>query len=441
VAVVASAPALAEPAPAATGAPAILAATGATAAATSAGSAPVAPPPETSGPFGVRASPSRARLTLTAHGGASLVGAVGGAAISARVGARTEAVLAAELARGDWYLRGIPTAGVTRARGLAGAKWILAASEVAALELTALGGALRIGGPGVAWAGALELGARAVVRVRPSLELSTGLAMPVALTADGDLDHADQRLHAALALAVARDLWLTAEVFGGGAFGYDGDGEKLAAGAAVGVKYAPTAAGERLRAAPRAPRAFVATEYRALGLAGHVSQGVGFAVGADLLRGRLRVGLAGFGRPGPMNRATFLARPVAGQMWNGQSELALRSDGNFLGLHAAPALAVGRLRLALPVTVGQAGFGFYLHGADRRAVMGERVSAVENRLFAGKDSSFALGAEVGLAAELALSRWAAAYAAVHYLTTVGYAALDRDSYRGPSAALGVAITP
>jgi hypothetical protein len=384
-------------------------------------------------------TPSPATADVTARAGGTAQGLAAGARGDYGTGTLT-GVLDVSILRGSWYPRGLPTDDVTVADVRAGAQWAVVQRDTGAFELTALGGVRRIGGAEAVLAASLELDASAVVRPRRGLGVRLGLAVPVVITEDGDADQLDQRLHAGVEVEVARGVALTGEVLAGGAYGYDGDGAKLTAGALVGVRIA---AGGRSRSAaapaPATPVAFVATEYRTLGIAGHRSHGLGYAVGAAVLGGRLRIGVAGFNRPGPLNATTFAATPVDGQTWNGKRELALRSDGNFVGLHVALAFRVGRVRVSLPVTVGQAAFGFYLHGADRDAVTDERVSAVENRLFAGKDSSFAMGAELGASAAVPITTWLSAYASAHYLATFGYAALQRDDYAGPSAALGVEV--
>jgi hypothetical protein len=399
------------------------------------------------GVVGLGASPATAEraLDLTARAGGTKQGLAAGAQVG--YGTATLAgLLDVAVLRGSWFVRGLPTDDVTVADVRAGARWTVAERGHGAFELSGLGGVRRIGGADAVLAAAFELGAGAVIRPRPGLSARLGLAVPVVITEDGEVDQLDQRLHAGVEVAVADAVALTADAFAGGAYGYDGDGAKLAVGALLGVR---VAARERSTASSgggggggrgsATPVVFVATEYRALGVAGHYSHGLGYAVGAALLGGRLRIGIAGFNRPGPLNPATFAATPVDGQMWNGQRELALRSDGNFVGLHVAPAFRVGRVRFTAPITIGQAAFGFYLHGADRAAVTGERVSDVENRLFAGKDSSFGLGVEVGATAAVPITAWLSAYASVHYLATLGFAALDRDDYAGPSAALGIEL--
>lgn len=397
----------------------------------------------------VGVSPSRpahadSRWDLSARAGSSVFGYGVSPGAQGRIGYQlsgTTLLLDLQLQRGRWFPRGIATEDLTTVDAQVGARWTLIDRGASALELTSLIGGRRIGGAEPLYAIASGIDVSAVVRARPGWRVSAGFSNPVVITSAGELDRVAQRLHAGVEVAVGRDTWLSAELHGGGSFGYDGDGAKFDTGASLGVRFARLDNSVAARPRAQVERAFLATEYRALGIADHFSNGLGFAVGATFFSGHLRIGLAGFNRPGPINSKTFATTPVDGQTWNGQSQLALRSDGNFVGLHLAPVFQLGPVRLSVPVTFGQAAFGFYLHGDDRDAVVGERVSEVENRLFDGKDSSFALGAEAGVSAAWRVTPWVAPYASVRYLTTIGYSTLNRDSYGGPSAAFGVEFTP
>jgi hypothetical protein len=185
-------------------------------------------------------------------------------------------------------------------------------------------------------------------------------------------------------------------------------------------------------------------EWRALGVAEHLSHGPGFSIGASFLDGWLRVGVAGFARPGPMNPATWEVPTADGSSYRGRDRLTLRSDGNFLGVQLALAFEVPGvpwLAISIPVTVGAAAFGFYLTGDDRRTPDGARVSEWENRLLDERDSSTALGIEAGLRLHAVLpdARWLRPYVAVHYLTAIGYDAYVTDRYDGFSGALGLEL--
>jgi hypothetical protein len=185
---------------------------------------------------------------------------------------------------------------------------------------------------------------------------------------------------------------------------------------------------------------YVALEWRAFALAGHLSHGPGFEAGAILLDGHLKVGLSGFARPGPINPEVFEVQASGGQSYKGSQTLSLRSDGGTIGVFVAPSFAVSRnLQLDVPLWFGQAAFGFYLHGDDRDTPDGRKPSAWENELQDARDSGFAMGAEGGL--RLAWRSddvpWLRPYVAARYLQTFGYDAYVRDNYSGPSVSLGV----
>lgn len=195
-------------------------------------------------------------------------------------------------------------------------------------------------------------------------------------------------------------------------------------------------------AATPAVGAFVGVEWRGLALADHLSHGPGVQAGVLLFGGHLKLGIAGFARPGPINPATFDVMPAGGATYKGQSQVALRSDGGLVGLLVAPVFDVpgtDALALELPVIVGQGGFGFYLSGDDRETPDGRKPSAWENELLDGRDSSFALGLDVGvrLAFKPAGARWVRPYVGAHYTTVFGYDTYVKDAYAGFGVAAGV----
>jgi len=189
---------------------------------------------------------------------------------------------------------------------------------------------------------------------------------------------------------------------------------------------------------------FVDLEWRVYGLAGHVSHGPAFAAGVTFANGLIRLGIGSIARPGPLNPATFDVTLPDGTTYRDQSTLSLRSDGAALGLHVGLAFEVPGvpwLAVTLPVTVGFGGFGFYLHGEDRKTPDGARVSEWENRLFDGKDSSLGLVIDAGLrfSAVIPDVPWLRPYVAVHYTTLPGFETIVRDGYAGFSGALGVEV--
>lgn len=363
--------------------------------------------------------------------------------VELRVGSRTRLGMDVGFAYGEWFPRGVAVDDVITATARARWRRHLAGRGQHRFELMVAAGASRHSGDSPLWVVAGEIEAVSSVRLRDALRLRLGLALPLAFsTDDGAPERIDPLSRLGVDIGLARGIWLTADAEVGSAFGYDGDGDKFRAAASVGIKVDHDD-GDRFAAQPHGGSgAFVSAEWRALGIAGHASHGPGFAAGVRLLDGRLAVGLAGFGRPGPINPRTFATTPVDGQEWRGQTRVPLRSDGSFVGLHVAPALRFGRVRVEAPVTFGQVGFGFYLAGADRDAVPeGTRVSTVENQLFGGRDSSIVLGVEVGLGVSWQATSWLAPHVAVHWLTSIGYDTIVTDDYGGPSIAVGVTATP
>jgi hypothetical protein len=299
-----------------------------------------------------------------------------------------------------------------------------------------------------------ELAPMVVYRASPDVHVRSGFRMPVwlAVAPAVELDVVGTPILAGADVRVSERVWLTADVETGSYFGYGGDGAKFLLAGMVGARWnldTPRAPVSRIELAPapardRAIGAFVGTEWRAMALAGHASHGPGFQAGVTLLHGHLKLGLTGVGRPGPINPATFEAMASGGQTYKGKSTLSLRSDGNYIGLFVAPVLdvpGVPWLRVELPMSVGQAAYGFYLSGDDRETPDGRRVSAWENELLDGRDSSFAVGAEVGVqvTARLPSVPGMEPYLAAHWAFTLGYDAYVTDDYGGPSVALGMQL--
>jgi hypothetical protein len=188
--------------------------------------------------------------------------------------------------------------------------------------------------------------------------------------------------------------------------------------------------------------AFVDLEWRGFAMGGHLSHGPAFAGGVSLWGDHVRVGLAGLGRPGPWNPATFDARLPNGETYKGQRVLSLRSDGGMFGVHVAAALPIAeQITLTVPATLGYGGFGFYLHGEDRNTPDGRRVSEWENELFDGKDSY--LGVVLDAGARLhwrpTPTPWLRPYLAGYYTTVPNYTTLVRNDYSGFSFALGIEV--
>jgi hypothetical protein len=186
---------------------------------------------------------------------------------------------------------------------------------------------------------------------------------------------------------------------------------------------------------------FAGFDYRVMYLADAPSHGFGVQAGALLANGHLKVGFYAFFRPGPINPTTFTVTAAEGRSYRGSNQLRLRSDGAFLGAFVAPVVPLpgGRLVLEFPVAVGMSAFGFYLTDDDRVTPDGRRVSAWENELLGGRDSSFALGLEAGVRLSLRVPNNAGL---LPYIGVQGHHAFGFDTYvsshySGVSLALGV----
>jgi hypothetical protein len=188
---------------------------------------------------------------------------------------------------------------------------------------------------------------------------------------------------------------------------------------------------------------FAGVEWRGAYAAGHLCHGPGAQAGVLLFGGHLKVGLMGSARPGPLNPKTFEVAPANGGTYKGRSKVSLRSDGGVFGLFVAPVLTLPGLPLVLevPLAVMQGGYGFYLTGSDRETPDGRRVSAWENELMDGRDSSIGLALEAGvrLAVRLETMAWLQPYVGVHYATLPGFDTYVKGSYDTVAIAIGLQV--
>ncbi|MEM9458453.1 MAG: hypothetical protein AAGF11_30025 [Myxococcota bacterium] len=187
--------------------------------------------------------------------------------------------------------------------------------------------------------------------------------------------------------------------------------------------------------------AFVGADWRVLGLSGHLSHGPGFQIGLSLWR-HVSFGLAGFARPGPINPVTFRVPVPDGGTYRGKSTVSLRSDGGVVGAFVAPYFDLRRapLSIEIPVLVAYGGFGFYLHGEDRKVPDDRRVSEWENELLDGRDSdpvNLVIDAGIRLAWTPPAQRHIRPYLGVHYTWVPGFDTAVRGNYDGFSGVLGV----
>jgi hypothetical protein len=363
---------------------------------------------------------------------------------------------AARGAYGDWFVAGLPVERAATLGGeLRGEIPVRASGRRRLLLRGALGARTTAGDLTNPASGAeverslaptIEVGARAVVAATDDLDVHVGLAIPVALAVapSTELEELGQLLELGLERRIGDRVSLSLRARAGGMYGYGGDGAKLEAGADLGVRVSL----DGPRTAPvEAERdggvgAFVATEWRIMGLAGHTSHGPGAAVGVTLLGGHLKLGLVTHARPGPLNPTTFAVSPASGASYKGRSELALRSDGAFVGALVAPSFGLPgapAIDVEIPVAFGQSAYGFYLSGDDRVTPDGRRVSEWEDELFEGKDSSPAFGGEIGLKIGIRLPGGLKPYAAFRHAFTLGFDTVVKDDYGGPTGALGVEV--
>lgn len=293
----------------------------------------------------------------------------------------------------------------------------------------------------------------ALLNLRPGLSVPLsdaldgrlGFALQTAVAVDPEVEVDTIATPAEIGLRwwVADHWALTADAGVGGAFGYGGDGVKYTARGSLGLAYAtrevsPAEDDDE----PRSVGVFAGLEWRALALADHLSHGPGFAAGVILAGGWLKLGIAGFNRPGPMNPETFRVKASDGATYKGQETLTLRSDGGVVGaLIALHAPITESFALEVPVTIGQAAYGFYLDGEDRVTPDGRRVSEWENELQDERDSSFALGLDFGLRAMFTPRSlpWLRPHIGLFYSAAPGYDAYVRQDYDGLSVAAGLEV--
>jgi hypothetical protein len=251
------------------------------------------------------------------------------------------------------------------------------------------------------------------------------------------------------------DNWaLVAQAEVGGLFGSNGDAPKWLAQAQLGLRAElggtqreDEQAEQPVQAVTDEQRGrvgvFLGSDWRLMRLSSHTSHGPGAQAGILLAKGHLKLGVYAFGRPGPINGQTFELQLDEGNEWQGEQSVDLRSDGAFVGIFVAPLIPLGRapMTLELPVAVGQAAYGFYLHDEDRVTPDGDRTSVWEDQLMDEADSSFAIGIETGatLAFHLPRTRLLQPYVGVRYQWALGYDATLSDNYDGASVLAGIQV--
>ena len=187
---------------------------------------------------------------------------------------------------------------------------------------------------------------------------------------------------------------------------------------------------------------FVSLGWRGSVIGNHLSHGPQFRVGMGFFGDRVRVGLRGFSRPGPINPKTFALDLPTGETYKGKPRLNLRSDADFIGLFVSPVIRSSLARnweIELPLAVGTFIAGFYLQNEDRETPDGQRTSVWEDRLMDGRDASAALAAEFGITATYRRYKHLRPFVSAHYFHTFGYDAFLKDDYSGVSLAVGMQL--
>ncbi len=173
---------------------------------------------------------------------------------------------------------------------------------------------------------------------------------------------------------------------------------------------------------------FISPEVGGILHSDHLGNTVGASFGVKLWQNRLKVGILGYGRSGPINPQEFTVETSTGESYRGSNVLRLRADHGAFGLMIAPSFSLRKIHMDIPIVLGQLGAGFYLLGEDRNTPDGRRVSEWENQLMDGRDAGFANMLEVGVRAFVPLSNEHISLGAgLHYTMAPGW-----ETYYDPS---------
>jgi hypothetical protein len=145
---------------------------------------------------------------------------------------------------------------------------------------------------------------------------------------------------------------------------------------------------------------YIAPEMSAMFLDSHVGKALGFQMGLQFFKDRLKVGYFIYARSGPINNETFTTDLQEGVTYKGKSQLQLRADHGAFGLMIAPSFKLpnSKIEIDVPIMIGSVAAGFYLADDDRKTPDGRRVSEWENELFDEQDASFGGLTEFGVRA-------------------------------------------
>jgi len=166
---------------------------------------------------------------------------------------------------------------------------------------------------------------------------------------------------------------------------------------------------------------FITPEVSAMFLDDHVGNAVGASFGLSFWKNRIKLGISGYGRSGPINGTTFNIEADNGQTYKGSNTLTLRADHGTFAVFIAPTFKLGKVQLDVPISYGTIGAGFYFVGDDRITPDGRRVSEWENQMMDGRDAGFGGLLEVGARAFFPTKmKGMQIGAGLHFTTTQGW---------------------
>ena len=140
---------------------------------------------------------------------------------------------------------------------------------------------------------------------------------------------------------------------------------------------------------------FISPEIGGIFHGDHLGKTVGASLGIKAFNDRLKIGIIGYGRSGPINSQEFFIEASGGQSYKGGSTLKLRADHGVIGLLIAPTFKIDKFQIDLPIGLGQIAAGYYLTGDDRNTPDGRRVSEWENQLMDERDAGAGSWLEFG----------------------------------------------
>lgn len=166
---------------------------------------------------------------------------------------------------------------------------------------------------------------------------------------------------------------------------------------------------------------FLAPEVSGIFRGDHLGRAVGFRTGFEVWKENLQIGFFYYGRSGPINDQTYVLELPSEKAYKGKTSLQLGADHAAFGLVLEPKIALSsKLKLHIPLSLGQLGAGFYLKDADRITPDGRRVSEWENELMDSMDAGFGWLVEPGVRLGWQLNANQAVQLGLHYSQTIGW---------------------